>query len=66
MIYRRQFWAVAFDRAIRTAAQAALLTIGADRLDAFAADWRTIASMAVGGAVLSLLTSIAITPPEAP
>ena len=64
----RKFWNVALDRAVRSAAQAALLVLGADQvptLDAFAVDWQTVASFGVGGFVLSLLTSLAFTPPEA-
>lgn len=52
------------DRAIRSAAQGALLALGADKvLDAVAADWSTVASFSAGAAILSLLTSIAF-PPE--
>lgn len=47
------------DRAVKTAAQAALLTIGADQLNALSADWQLVGGMALGGAVLSLLTNIA-------
>ena len=58
-MWTRAFWADAAERATKTAAQAALLTIGADRLDALAADWRLIAGMAAGGGILSILTSLA-------
>lgn len=47
------------DRAVKTAAQAALLTIGADQVNAFDADWRLVGGMALGGAALSLLTNLA-------
>ena len=47
------------ERSIKTAAQSALLAIGADQLDALAADWQTVAGFALGGAVLSVLTSLA-------
>ena len=46
------------DRAVKTAAQAALLTIGADQVNAFEADWLTVLGMAAGGFVLSALTTI--------
>lgn len=46
------------DRAVKTAAQAALLTIGADQLNAFDADWRAVLGMAAGGFILSALTTI--------
>jgi len=54
-----KFWIATFERAIKSAAQSALLVIGADKLDALAADWQMVASFAGGGAILSLLTSIA-------
>ena len=60
------FWAAALDRAVRTLAQTALATLGADRLDVVTVDWPAVASVAVGAAVLSILTSIAATPPEVP
>lgn len=47
------------DRAVKTAAQSALLTLGADQVNAFDADWRLVGGMALGGAVLSLLTNVA-------
>lgn len=47
------------DRAVKTAAQSALLTLGADQVNALDADWRLVGGMALGGAVLSLLTNVA-------
>lgn len=54
------FWAAALERAVKTAAQAAVLAVGAGALaaDARAVDWLAVASFAAGGAALSLLTSI--------
>lgn len=46
------------DRAVKTAAQAAVLTIGADQVNALEADWQLVGGMALGGAVLSLLTNL--------
>lgn len=57
----RVFWLAAVERAVKTAAQTALVTLGADRVDAFDADWRLVAGMALGGAVLSVLSSLAST-----
>lgn len=54
----RAFWRDAIERAVKTAAQFALGAIGADQLDVVSADWGGIVSLAVGGAVLSILTSI--------
>lgn len=58
-IFTTAFWSAAAERAIKTAAQTALVTIGADRLDVLTADWGAIASMSAGGAVLSVLMSVA-------
>lgn len=54
-----RFWRETFERAVKTAAQSAILVLGVDQLDAFAADWATVAGFGLGGFVLSLLTSIA-------
>lgn len=51
------------ERAIKTAVQSVLLAVaGATGADLFALDWRTIGIAALGGAVLSVLTSIASLP----
>ena len=50
------------ERAVKTAAQSAILVIGADQLDALSADWGNVASFAIGGFVLSVLTSLASKP----
>ena len=57
--FKVSFWRDAVERAIKTAAQSAILVFGADQLDVFAADWGDAFGFAAGGAVLSLLTSIA-------
>ena len=49
------------ERATKTAAQSALLVIGADQLNALQADWSEVGSFAAGGFLLSVLTSIAST-----
>jgi len=56
------FWRDAAERAVKTAAQAALLALGGDMIDVFAAGvslWQTLAGAAAGGALLSVLTSVA-------
>jgi hypothetical protein len=59
-LFRLAFWADAAERAIKTAAQVAILAIGQGvTVDLFSADWRNVAGLAAGGAALSLLTSIA-------
>ena len=53
------FWKSAAERALKTAAQAALLVIGADQVNALSADWTLVGGFALGGAALSVLTSVA-------
>lgn len=58
-MFTRTFWKKATERAVKTAAQAVGLAIGsAASFDAVHADWEYLGSMALGGAVLSYLTSI--------
>lgn len=60
-IYTAAFWRAAAERAIKTAAQAAVLAVGGDSLaaNALTFDWAQMGGFAAGGFVLSLLTSIA-------
>lgn len=54
------FWKQTAERAIKTAAQALLgLWIGDTAFDAWGIDWKKAAGVAVGGAILSVLTSLA-------
>lgn len=55
----RRFWKKAAERAAKTAAQSALLVLGADQVNALTASWADVAGFALGGAVLSVLTSVA-------
>lgn len=57
--WTRAFWQAALERAIKTAAQSAILVIGADQVNVIAVDWPEVAGFAGGGLVLSVLTSIA-------
>lgn len=57
-MFTTKFWKKATERAAKTAAQAALLVIGADQVNALTADWADVAGFALGGAVLSYLFSI--------
>lgn len=54
------FWKASAERALKTAAQAAFLAVGADSLaaNALTFDWASMGGFALGGLVLSLLTSI--------
>ena len=57
------FWRDSAERATKTAAQAVLLAIGAaEGFNLFALDWRNIAGVAIGGFVLSILTSLVSSP----
>ena len=53
------WWKAAAERAAKTAGQSALLVFGADQVNALHANWRDVAGFALGGLVLSLLTSVA-------
>lgn len=57
----RPFWTATVERAVKTGAQAAILALGQDvaSFDVFAASWGNITGFAVGGAILSVLTSLA-------
>lgn len=61
-MYDLTFWKLAAERAVKTAAQTTIAVLGAAQLDVFTADWRQAAGVGLGGAVLSLLTSIASEP----
>ena len=47
------------ERAVKTAAQSALLVFGADQINAMHANWADVGGFAAGGFVLSVLTSLA-------
>ena len=47
------------ERATKTAAQSALLVLGADQINALSADWVDVGGFALGGFALSILTSLA-------
>ena len=63
-MFDKRFWIAASERAAKTAAQAAILAIlGSAALtesavNALGVDWLTVLGFALGGAVLSYLTSI--------
>lgn len=60
-IWTAQFWKATAERAVSTAAQAALAGIGTDLVGVLDMDAVGILSLAGGGAVLSVLKSIAAT-----
>jgi hypothetical protein len=57
--YGRNFWRQATERAIKTAAQAALLVAGGDAANLIGTNWRVFAGAIGGGYLLSVLTSVA-------
>jgi hypothetical protein len=59
-IFTLAFWRAAAERAIKSAAQGALVAgIGAAGFDALHADYQTIGGLALGMSLASLLTSVA-------
>lgn len=58
----RKYYTDLVDRAVKTAAQSAVLAIpvGSAQVDAWAIDFRLMAGMAAGGALLSALTTLGL------
>lgn len=57
------FWTGVLDRAVKSFAQQLLLLWGADQgLDVLSIDWKSALGLAVGAALLSVLTSLASSP----
>lgn len=52
------FWKAAFERAVKSFAQAVLAVFGAGVFNVLNADWENALSIGAGAAVLSLLTSV--------
>jgi hypothetical protein len=62
-MFTSSYWRDLLERAIKTAAQTAVIAIGAaSGFDLFAADFATIGGAAASGFVLSVLTSLASAP----
>lgn len=57
-MFTRAFLKAASERAIKSAAQAAALVLGAEAVNVFAVSWVDVAGLSAGAAVLSLLTSV--------
>lgn len=57
-MFTRTFWRKATERALKTAAQSAILVFGADQINALSANWSDVGGFALGGLVLSYLFSI--------
>lgn len=54
-----RFWAAAGERAVKTAAQAAVALIGTGAVGITALDWQQIGSVSATAAAISVLTSLA-------
>lgn len=58
-IYSLTFWKDAGERAAKSAAQAGILVLGGGAVNLLTVDWATLGGGMGGGAVLSVLTSVA-------
>lgn len=63
MIFTKTFWLEALERALKTVAQALILMWGAaEGFNLFEANWETVGGTALGGFIISILTSIVSSP----
>lgn len=60
MIFTREFWKAAAERAIRAAAWSLLSALGAGVVNILEVPWLSALGVAAGAGVLSLLASIAV------
>ena len=58
-IWTREFWAAAGTRAVRTAAQVAVASIGSNMVGITEINWLGVASISASAAVVSLLMAVA-------
>lgn len=54
-----QFWKDALERALKSAAQFAVVALGGNATDFWSLDWKAVLGVVLSGTVLSVLTSIA-------
>lgn len=57
-IWTLDFWKATTERALSTAAQSAILTLGADQFNVITVDWLDVGGFALGGAALSILKAL--------
>lgn len=57
-MFTKGFWKAAFERAVKSAANALLLQIGASTIDVLNFDWERAVGFTLGAAVVSILMSI--------
>lgn len=58
-MFTKVYLLAVLERALKTAAQSALLVLGADQVNALTANWQDVSGFALGGFVLSILFSLA-------
>lgn len=58
-MFTSSFWKGTAERAVSTAAQSAILVLGANEINAIDADWGTVGGFAAGGFVLTVLKCLA-------
>ena len=62
MTFTVEFARDAVERAVKTAAQFALVTVGAGVMDVLTVDWQGVLSAAAAGFIVSVLTSVGSAP----
>lgn len=58
-MFTSSFWKGTAERAVSTAAQSAILVLGANEINAIDADWGTVGGFAAGGFALTVLKCLA-------
>lgn len=61
-MFKVAFWKQAFERAVKSLAQAEIGLFGLDQFNVLHADWRLALGIGTGAAVLSVLTSLVSLP----
>lgn len=57
-MFTKAFWVATAERAVSTAAQSAILVLGAEQINAITADWHDVAGFAAGGFALAVLKAL--------
>lgn len=59
-MFNKSFWKDALERSVATAAQSVVAVIGVDAVSALDLDYKKLAGIAAGGALLSLLKAVSL------